>query len=222
MSPSVAWALGVASLCAVADWVAVHRVHKPLEYLCKPAVMVSLFVAAVLLAPLPAGASTGTARGWFCAALLLSLAGDVFLMLPGDFFLHGLAAFLLAHVAYVTGFRTLGGPLWRLGLAFAAVAVVGGIVGRPILAALARSERGRKMLVPVVAYMVVLSAMTACGLASGRPAAAVGAGLFYASDATIAWHRFVGPKTWHRLAIIISYHLGQAALVVSLGWAWPR
>ncbi|MDQ2727613.1 MAG: lysoplasmalogenase [Actinomycetota bacterium] len=40
--------------------------------------------------------------------------------------------------------------------------------------------------------------------------------LFYASDATLAWDRFVGPLRRGRLAVIVTYHLGQAGLVVSL------
>jgi uncharacterized membrane protein YhhN len=45
---------------------------------------------------------------------------------------------------------------------------------------------------------------------------AVGAVLFYASDALIAWNRFVQPRPWMPLAIIVTYHVGQAALVLSL------
>ena len=37
---------------------------------------------------------------------MFSLAGDVFLMLPRDAFVAGLAAFLVAHVCYVVGFWT--------------------------------------------------------------------------------------------------------------------
>ena len=52
------------------------------------------------------------------AALVLCLAGDVFLMLPADRFVPGLASFLLAHLAFTVGFLLEPGDV-------AAVLVVG-------------------------------------------------------------------------------------------------
>jgi len=43
-----------------------------------------------------------------------------------------------------------------------------------------------------------------------------GAGLFYVSDALIAWNRFLRETRHGRLAIIITYHLAQIGLVLSL------
>ena len=47
-------------------------------------------------------------RAWFVAALVLSLAGDVFLMLPQDLFVFGLGSFLLGHIAYIVGMHVDG------------------------------------------------------------------------------------------------------------------
>ena len=47
-------------------------------------------------------------RAWFVAALVLSLAGDVFLMLPKDLFVFGLGSFLLGHIAYIVGMHVDG------------------------------------------------------------------------------------------------------------------
>ena len=44
----------------------------------------------------------------------------------------------------------------------------------------------------------------------------VGASLFFASDALIAWNRFIGETRQGALAIIITYHLAQVGLVLSL------
>ena len=49
-----------------------------------------------------------------------------------------------------------------------------------------------------------------------RPVAIAGALLFYASDAILAWDRFVAPKRWGRVATHVTYHTGQALLVLSL------
>jgi uncharacterized membrane protein YhhN len=58
--------------------------------------------------------------------------------------------------------------------------------------------------------------MVASAIGSARPLAIVGACLFYASDALIAWNRFIEPKPWGEIAIIVTYHLGQVALALAL------
>src|SRR5205085_1515979 len=63
---------------------------------------------------------------------------------------------------------------------------------------------------------LVLSPMVSAALATGIGLAIAGAVLFFASDTLIAWNRFVAPRPWMRLAIIVTYHLGQGGLVLSL------
>jgi len=46
--------------------------------------------------------------------------------------------------------------------------------------------------------------------------AVVGALLFYASDATLAWGRFVHEHRFGHLAVMTTYHLGQIGLALSL------
>ncbi|MEP7344860.1 MAG: lysoplasmalogenase family protein, partial [Gemmatimonadaceae bacterium] len=48
-------------------------------------------------------------RRFVLAGLLFSLIGDVFLMLPEDRFLAGLASFLFAHLSYTIAFTRDGG-----------------------------------------------------------------------------------------------------------------
>src|SRR5437764_844201 len=48
------------------------------------------------------------------------------------------------------------------------------------------------------------------------PVAGAGAALFAGSDSMIAWNRFVRPFPWAAVGIMVTYHLGQAALVASL------
>src|SRR5690606_25669041 len=108
--------LAATALSAVVDWAAVHTDRRPVEYVFKPLTLALLVAAALALDP-----AEPTVRAWFVVALVLSLAGDVFLMLPSDRFVPGLASFLLAHVAYVVGFVVAG--LEPLGVA-AGVALV--------------------------------------------------------------------------------------------------
>ncbi len=208
----LAWVLlAAAGLFAVGDWVAVGREARRAEYACKPGTLLLLVGVALALEP-----AHGDVRAWFVAALLLSLAGDVFLMLPADRFVPGLASFLLAHIAYVVGLNRHGGSARALVLAALPVAVVAAVLARRILWAVLASGY-RQLLAPLVAYMIVISAMVTSALATGNAWAAAGATLFFVSDALIAETRFVRePTPASRVAIMVTYHLGQAGLVLSL------
>jgi len=210
VTPAAIVLLVLAGCLAIGDWVAVARSSKGLEYLCKPAALAALVGVAVTLDP-----THGDVRAWFVAALVLSLAGDVFLMLPQDRFVAGLASFLLAHLAYVVGLNLHGGTPGALVLAALPVVVVAGVLARRFLRALTRDGRG-ELVGPVIAYMVAISAMVTSALAGANVVAVVGAVLFMASDSLIAETRFVAPRRWGPVTIMITYHLGQAGLVLSL------
>jgi uncharacterized membrane protein YhhN len=183
--------------------------------------MVALVVAALVLDP-----SDGAQRGWFVAAFVLSMAGDVFLMLPErplgpiDTFVAGLASFLLGHVAFIAGLW-VAGPSGRgvdgARLAGGAVLVVALMLtlGRRIVAGV-RAGPDPSLVVAVTAYMVVISAMVASAIGTGVALAVVGSLLFYCSDALIAWNRFIEARRLGPLAIIVTYHAAQACLLLSL------
>jgi len=201
--------LAIAAVAAVIDWVAVRHGHRHVEYLFKPLTLVALTATALALDP-----HDPTVRAWFVAALVLSLAGDVFLMLPGDLFVPGLGSFLLAHVAYVVGLVAAGlDPLGVLaGLVLVAAAFA--VVGTRLLRGIRRREPA--MAPPVVAYMGAISAMVVCAVGTGDGVAIAGALSFYASDSLIGWGRFVAGGDGNRLAVMVTYHVGQALLVLSL------
>ena len=202
--------IGVAVVVAVVDWVAVLRNDRRTEYVAKPLTMAFLVAAALVIDP-----SDGGARGWFVAALVFSLAGDVFLMLPRDLFVPGLASFLVAHLAYIPGLLIMGisGAGFLAGVVLVGVALP--LLAPRILGAISRSE-DPSVGVPVGIYMVVISAMVVAAGASGSVIALCGAVSFYVSDALIAWTRFIRELRFGRLAVMVTYHLAQAALVVSL------
>jgi uncharacterized membrane protein YhhN len=97
----------------------------------------------------------------------------------------------------------------------AVVLLAAGSLGVRIVGAVRRGDQ-RDLVVPVAAYMSVISAMVVLAVGSAEPLAAAAALVFYSSDALIAWDRFVSPKRWARPAIMITYHLAQAGLVLSL------
>lgn len=216
MITAAAWVgLTAAVVFAVGDWVAKARAASVLEYACKPLTMVALVVAALALEPVDSGQ-----RAWFVAALVLSMAGDVFLMLPerelgpADTFTFGLGSFLLGHLAYIAGFATRGldSPLVLVAVA-GAVAILALVA--PAVVRGARSE-DPALGIAVTVYITVIVAMLLAAWWSGVPAAAAGSLLFVSSDAMIGWSRFVRRFAGHELAIIITYHVAQALLVVSL------
>ena len=117
----VAGVVAASAVLAVAGayWPAMpwlHWIFKPLTTL--------LIAAMVWRTP----SSLPRYRAWLLAGLALSTAGDVFLMLPIDAFVAGLASFLLAHVAYLLALNETISNWW---LIVVIVAVAGAM---PLLA----------------------------------------------------------------------------------------
>lgn len=202
---------------AVVEWIAVASRRRRLEYLAKPATLVCLTLW--FLAKLPSPLSFLTIA--FAIGLILSLAGDVLLLVPGDLFLAGLGAFLLAHIAYVIAFNSAGLVLNLGSLAIAGLITLLAVwLVRRLLEGL-RSAGRAKLSVPVTIYGGVLALSlwsTVCTLlrpewslqAAGL--VAVGGGLFFASDTLLAWNRFMRPLPSGRVLSMVTYHLAQFAL----------
>ena len=160
---------------------------------------------------------TPSGRLWLLAALVGSLAGDVFLLFPG-YFIPGLVAFLLAHVAYLALLRQ--GVGWfpsRRALA----ATLG--VGAAMYAFLWTGGLPAALRVPVAAYVTVIALMTAQAI--GRATVlrdkaswvvAVGAGCFMLSDSLLATNKFVMPLPLSSFWVLTSYYAAQVLIVG--GW----
>ena len=153
--------------------------------------------------------------------LLFCLGGDVFLALPQErMFLCGLVSFLLGHVFYVAGFYYLADlSHWTWVGGIVALVVSGGVFLwlRPHLGS---------MLIPVIAYIVVISLMligawTVLGDANvkfaGRILIFVGAVSFYVSDLFVARDRFIKTEFKNRLVGLPLYYFGQFLLAFSVG-----
>ena len=208
---AVAWILlGGAAVLAAGDWLAVASRSRRLEYGFKPLTMAALIGVALTLHP-----AVPVQRSWWVGALVLGLAGDVILMLPRDRFAAGLGAFLLGHLAYIAGF-------WAAGVAPLAALAWFALLLIPVAATLRLVIRGARaagqdaLALPIVVYALVIATMVALSLAGRSLLAATGAALFIVSDGLIGFRRFVRDRPGMALAVIVSYHLGQAALVLSL------
>lgn len=210
---ATSWALLAVTLAfAVADWWATWAERPQVRHVTKPATLAFLIGVAVTLEPVDA-----TVRTWMVIGLVLSLAGDVFLMLEEKWFVAGLGSFLLGHIAYIVGLQ-LAPRSWgwtAVGLVVVLVAIA--TVGRRVVQGVAAGDH-REMVGPVIAYLVVISAMVVSAFGTAAPWAIAGASLFYASDATLAWNRFLEQRRFGPLAVMVTYHLGQIGLVGWLVW----
>jgi uncharacterized membrane protein YhhN len=213
--PPVSYAVWVAAVVTAglfaADWWAVWHQRHDVERLAKPAAMVGLLSVALL-----AGATDSTAGRWLVLALLLGLVGDVFLLEDApNRFVGGLAAFLVGHLAYVASFVTVGLDRPVLGWPGAAVLLVALVVGRRILPG-AVADGGVGLAAAVAVYMAVIGAMAVTGWATGRPLVGLGASLFVVSDTVLAMGKFVQPRRWTSVVVMVTYHLAQALIVAGL------
>jgi uncharacterized membrane protein YhhN len=181
----------------------------------------ALFVAVAWYAPWP---EPGLAR-WMMAGLILSWIGDVFLIFYArPLFMSGLLAFLSGHICYAIGFLGHGvlPPVAVIGVAImAAVSVKIFFWLRPHLGPMAG---------PVIAYIVVITAMVAGALSifgvPHYPAAARwlvlgGALLFYASDVLVARDRFVKNEFSNRLYGLPLYYGAQFCFAFAIGLMGP-
>jgi uncharacterized membrane protein YhhN len=207
---AAAWVFAsIAVVAAIANWWSAATGHEPTERWSKPLTLLALIGVAVTL-----DAADPAVRVWFVVALVFSLAGDV-LLLDDRRFVSGLAAFLCGHLAYTGGF--IVAPDWRWWSAAVALGVLTPLVsvaGSRIVVG-ARTD-DPKLGPPVLAYLTVISAMAITAAAAGNAWAVAGAALFVTSDTILGWRNFVDRRPWMPLAVMVTYHLGQAGLVASL------
>lgn len=204
---------------AAVDWVGSWRGWRSLRYISKPLTLVLLIVWFTQV-----GGWKGNLL-WFGLGLFFSLAGDVLLHLPARFFLAGVAAFFMAHLAYIAGFlQPL--PLLDARLLFLVlpVCVVFVLLNRRIRKGL-RDRRETDMIIPVTLYALILSTMLLLAISTllnpawaRLPAIIVslGAGLFFISDSVLAYSRFVRDLPHSDCFVMITYHLGQILLTAGV------
>ena len=179
-------------------------------YIFKPLTMLL-----IIMIPVLGGEGFSLFKVLILAGLLFCLLGDILLMLPGDRFLAGLAAFLIAHLFYISGFGLDQGTpvLWPILPVFGLAVLAGWILKDGI----------GKMKIPVLAYMGVISAMV--WLAGSRwltggqldhLLAFCGAVLFMISDLILAVNRFKSEFKAARALDMLTYYIGQWLIALSV------
>lgn len=210
MTQASAIFLVIAAAMSLINWFAVGKKNALLEYISKPAATIAFLITAAM-----SDVVHDASWGWRLAAFAFCLAGDVFLMLPKDAFIPGLASFAVAQILFTVSFAT--------GETTASRVFIGLIVAIPLAALLARrfvtairASGHAQLVAPVCVYMVVISAMAVGAIGSGNALAITGALIFMASDSLIAETRFVKERAWHSVGIMVTYHVALAGLAVSI------
>jgi uncharacterized membrane protein YhhN len=201
--------LGILVSGILAIWFG-YRQPRGKFYIFKPLTMILIILLLLL-----GREGLSLIKALILAGLLFSLLGDILLMLPGDRFLAGLAAFLIAHLFYISGFWIdQGAPVFWPALAvFGLTGLTGWIL----------KDGMGKMKIPALGYMGVISAMVwlawsrwITGGQLDHLLAFCGAGLFMISDLILAVNRFEVEFKAARALDLATYYAGQWLIALSV------
>ncbi len=207
MRPHFTRALKLATGVSIVAAIVVHFLASPL-LLWTFAPLATILILAIAFASWRARKDRYSL--WITIGLLFSLAGDVLLLRPEHFFLLGLSAFLLTHIAYLIAFtRDTPFPapseVWIFYLLFAACCNF-----------LLFSRLPAGLRFPVAVYSLFLMSMAAQAMGrsfllrtSAARFAAVGALLFVLSDGLLAFNRFYKPVPLAPLLVLLPYYAAQ-------------
>lgn len=208
-------------LCfAAMDWLALWFKKQSWNFLTKPAVLVCLILW------FTSQGGWQAAPTWFGMALIFSLAGDVFLLLPERHFIFGLLAFLAAQACYFLG-------LWppfpveviALMVIGSGVLLIGSLLFNNLRKSITMKQAHHQLIPFLLVYSIAISLMLFSAILTlAQPqwpkaaASLVAAGgmLFFTSDALLAANRFIHPVPNGQLLVRILYHLGQLGLTAGV------
>ena len=148
--------------------------------------------------------------------LVLSWFGDMFLVGQSrSFFLLGLVAFLLAHIAYIAAFVVKGVNVRWIAVAMLPIAAVGVAVSVWLT-----PHIPPQLVIPVRAYTIVISLMLVAAIGTrGHGATALifaGALMFFLSDLSVATLRLLQSASPTYVWGLPLYYAGQLCLAVSV------
>lgn len=199
------------------DLLAVYRGNETLRYITKPLLLPLLIVFFII----QTNDCISSLKKWVLLALFFSWAGDVLLMfepMNGNFFIFGLAAFLVAHIFYIILFDQIRvkeklkqSLLPLLPIAFYYI----------FLISLLQPHLG-EMKKPVIIYGLIISIMLSFSIDLWRLKDRLtsvyiisGALFFVASDSILAINKFY--RSFENAGIVIMLTYGIAQLLIVLG-----
>ncbi|HET6583475.1 MAG TPA: lysoplasmalogenase [Nannocystaceae bacterium] len=200
----------VTSIAVFALLVGEARGPRWLPWIAKPCASLGFVAAAWSVGPHDAAGWTVLVGLWLC------LVGDVCLLSRAKgWFLAGLGAFFAGHVAYAAAFVQRGVHVPIALVVAIALALPAIVVWRWLRAHVEPAMRGA-----VAAYIVAITLMVACAIASAGPRAEwlpiVGAVAFYLSDLSVARDVFVHRSFVNRLWGLPLYYAAQLCLAATV------
>jgi len=201
----IAIAIALFFIAAIADIYAIVSGNEAIETYAKP--MLLTLLAVVYLA------ASNKPNFWYVLGMFFCFVGDVLLMFKGaNFFMYGLAAFLLGHIVYIkitVSFLPKDLTVKMITSAFPFVFFFG------ILMYLIYPNLN-EMLIPVVVYGVTISTFGSVAFLNYRGDKStenlwlfIGAIIFILSDSLIAMNKFYEPNEMYGVTIMITYILAQ-------------
>ncbi|HHW85645.1 MAG TPA: lysoplasmalogenase [Chloroflexi bacterium] len=199
----VSLALTLAAIISGGVYIWAARAGSPTQrYIFKPLTTVLILMMTLALPD----AVSPLYRALVAVGIFFSLAGDIFLMLPRDAFIGGLASFLVAHLFYIGAYVARTG--WQLNWLLLALFVIYVVLLLYLLLPHVGAVR-----IPVILYALVLMTMgwqaTALWVTVRDGAALlamVGALLFIASDSILALDKFRAAIPQRDLLIMSTYY----------------
>lgn len=151
------------------------------------------------------------------AALAFSWIGDVLLVWRSSAALMGgIAAFLIAHIAYAVAFATL--PLDTA--AFGIALIIWNVVVVLLLRWLWKYLEGHDRFA-VLIYMAAITIMVSLAAATTSPLIGIAAAMFAISDISVARDRFVIRSIANKIWGIPLYYLAQVLFAISVIQSQP-
>lgn len=151
--------------------------------------------------------------------LLFSALGDLFLLDHSKHFIKGLTSFFIAHIIYVIGFLTIqpndqsftsASSLLCLALLTLIALLYMGYIRSRIM----QQHQSIFFLGAVYAYILIISSMVYTAWLTTQYWLIIGALLFYLSDFTLSWNKFVKEFKSADFIIMSTYYGAQVSFVI--------
>jgi uncharacterized membrane protein YhhN len=178
--------------------------NEKIAFLSKPFLITTLVIVYLVAVKKP--------NFWYVSALFFSFWGDVLLLFKNQFFVYGLASFLLAHIMYI---KITASLIKKVSLQKGVLACLPFAVFLFSFLYLLNDNLG-EMKIPVIFYGVVISSFGALSFLNYMQEKNtanlwlfLGTIIFIISDSLIALNKFNEPKEFYAISIMLTYIVAQ-------------
>ncbi|MGK0325664.1 MAG: putative membrane protein YhhN [Polaribacter sp.] len=178
--------------------------NEKIAFLSKPFLITTLVIVYLVAVKKP--------NFWYVSALFFSFWGDVLLLFKNQFFVYGLASFLLAHIMYI---KITASFIKKVSLQKGVLACLPFVVFLFSFLYLLNDNLG-EMKIPVIFYGVVISSFGALSFLNymqekntANSWLFLGTIIFIISDSLIALNKFYEPKEFYAISIMLTYIVAQ-------------